>query len=177
MMKITVEELQAYLYEQYGLWGEETGLFMKLMEEIGEVAEVLNKRSGAKAAGDADLNLELGRELADVIHYAVAIAGITGLDLAAIMLEKDAAASRKYGHDTDLTRFLPRWERIRRVERMEAVFDAVQHSPDPEGLRELRAYYESGQWQRDYEADERGELPRDLKRGVLSQDALWDLLA
>jgi hypothetical protein len=27
-----------------------------------------------------------------------------------------------------------------------------------------------------YEADERGELPPDLKRGVLSQDALYDLL-
>ena len=29
---------------------------------------------------------------------------------------------------------------------------------------------------KDYEADERGELPPDLKRGVLSQDALYDLL-
>ena len=28
----------------------------------------------------------------------------------------------------------------------------------------------------DYEADERGEFPPDLKRGVLSQDALFDLL-
>ena len=28
----------------------------------------------------------------------------------------------------------------------------------------------------DYEADERGELPPDLKRGVLSQDALYNLL-
>ncbi|MBQ1405132.1 MAG: DUF4298 domain-containing protein [Clostridia bacterium] len=27
-----------------------------------------------------------------------------------------------------------------------------------------------------YEADERGELPPDLKRGVLSQDALYELL-
>lgn len=176
-MDISIKAMEHYLADRYTGWTTEQSLFMKLVEEMGEVAEVLNKRSGAKAAGDADLNLELGRELADVIHYAVAIAGITGLDLNTVMLEKDAAASRKYGHGTDLTRFLPRWERIRRVERMEAVFDAVQHSPDPEGLRELRAYYESGQWQRDYEADERGELPRDLKRGVLSQDALWDLLA
>jgi NTP pyrophosphatase (non-canonical NTP hydrolase) len=176
-MDISIKAMEHYLADRYTGWTTEQSLFMKLVEEMGEVAEVLNKRSGAKARGAEDLDLELGRELADVIHYAVAIAGITGLDLAVIMLEKDAAASRKYGHDTDLTRFLPRWERIRRVERMEAVFDAVQHSPDPEGLRELRAYYESGQWQRDYEADERGELPRDLKRGVLSQDALWDLLA
>ena len=37
-------------------------------------------------------------------------------------------------------------------------------------------YYTSGEWREDYEADERGELPPDLKRGVLSQDALYDLL-
>ena len=29
---------------------------------------------------------------------------------------------------------------------------------------------------KDYEADEAGKLPADLKRGVLSEDALFDLL-
>ena len=38
------------------------------------------------------------------------------------------------------------------------------------------ARYTSVEWQNDYEADERGEFPPDLKRGVLSQDALYDLL-
>ena len=40
----------------------------------------------------------------------------------------------------------------------------------------LREYYESGKWQEDYEADEQGKLPVDLKRGVLSEDGLWNLL-
>ena len=40
----------------------------------------------------------------------------------------------------------------------------------------LKAYMESGQWLADYEADERGELPAEMKRGVLSQDGLYDLL-
>ena len=39
----------------------------------------------------------------------------------------------------------------------------------------LEDYYTSGQWRKDYEADEQGLLPKDLKRGVLSQDALYDL--
>ena len=43
-------------------------------------------------------------------------------------------------------------------------------------LNILTEYLESGQWQADYEADEKGELPADLKRGVLSQDGLWNLL-
>lgn len=40
----------------------------------------------------------------------------------------------------------------------------------------LKQYQESGQWLRDFESDERGELPLDLKRGVLSEDGLYNLL-
>ena len=69
-----------------------------------------------------------------------------------------------------------RLDRIERVERYERLFDEVTAQSDPEKLAELDAYYTSGLWRDDYEADERGELPPDLKRGVLSQDALYDLL-
>lgn len=40
----------------------------------------------------------------------------------------------------------------------------------------LDEYYTSGEWLEDYEADEAGLLPKDMKRGVLSQDGLYDLL-
>ena len=64
---------------------------------------------------------------------------------------------------------------IQRIEYMESLYDlTLQTGQIP---RELRGYYENGQWLRDYEADERGELPVNLKRGVLSQDGLWDLLS
>jgi NTP pyrophosphatase (non-canonical NTP hydrolase) len=79
---------------------------MKLVEEMGEIAEVLNKRSGAKAAGAEDLQVELGKELADLIHYAVAIAAITNIDLTNTMLDKDRVASIKYHHDTNLETFI-----------------------------------------------------------------------
>lgn len=69
-----------------------------------------------------------------------------------------------------------RADRIQRVEKYERLFDEAAASHDPEKLRLLDAYYTSGDWRDDYEADERGELPPDLKRGVLSQDALYDLL-
>ena len=45
-MKITVEELEAYLYGLYRERVDEQALFMKLVEELGEVAEVINKRTG-----------------------------------------------------------------------------------------------------------------------------------
>ena len=69
-----------------------------------------------------------------------------------------------------------RLDRIERVERYERLFDEALVSHDAEKLRLLDVYYTSGEWRDDYEADERGELPPDLKRGVLSQDALYDLL-
>lgn len=37
-------------------------------------------------------------------------------------------------------------------------------------------YYGSSQWMKDYEADEAGKLPADLKRGVLSEDGVYDLI-
>lgn len=67
-------------------------------------------------------------------------------------------------------------ERMERVKKYEQLFDEAAATRDPEKLRLLEAYYTSGEWREDYEADERGELPPGLKRGVLSQDALYDLL-
>ena len=76
-----------------------------------------------------------------------------------------------------------------RVRQMELYFDILQKAAndDPDALREdasiksilqiLVQYYEGGQWQRDYELDEEGFLPQDLKRGVLSQDAVFDFFA
>lgn len=86
--------------------GVETSLFMKLVEEVGEVAEVLNQRSGRKSQDKDDLDKELVTEIADIIHYAVALAAINNLDLTKTILEKDKAASIKYGHTMNLTEFI-----------------------------------------------------------------------
>lgn len=43
-------------------------------------------------------------------------------------------------------------------------------------IPELKEYMDSGQWREDYEADERGELPEWLLRGVLSEDGLYNML-
>ncbi len=52
-----------------------------------------------------------------------------------------------------------------------------------EGYREIQPeiaaladYMDSGVWLQDYTDDAFGRIPRDLKRGVLSQDALYDML-
>lgn len=76
-------------------------------------------------------------------------------------------------------------ERVRQMEQyMDEVAEALQSAPDNlctekelcEKVKALTNYMDSGQWLADYEADERGELPADLKRGVLSQDGLYNLI-
>ena len=105
-MKISIDELQAYLADRYSGWATEQSMFMKLVEEIGEVAEVLNKRAGRKASDENDLQEQLGIELADMIHYTVAIAAINDIDLTTLMIEKDKKASIKYHHTINLETFL-----------------------------------------------------------------------
>lgn len=40
----------------------------------------------------------------------------------------------------------------------------------------LNEYYGSDVWKLDLADDEAGRLPADLKRGVLSEDGIWNLL-
>jgi len=105
-MKLAIEDLQAYLAGHYGGVATEQSMFMKLVEELGEVAEVLNKRAGRKASHEDDLQEQLGTELADMLHYIIAIAAINRIDLPRIILEKDKKASVKYHHAVDLETFL-----------------------------------------------------------------------
>lgn len=43
-------------------------------------------------------------------------------------------------------------------------------------IQELEKYYTSKQWIDDFSADEQGLLPKDLKRGVLSEDGISSML-
>lgn len=46
-----------------------------------------------------------------------------------------------------------------------------------EAIAVLSDYYGSDDWKTDYADDEAGRLPAGLKRGVLSEDGIWNLLA
>lgn len=60
------------------------------------------------------------------------------------------------------------------VKRLSAALDkweAVQAD-----IAALNEYYGSEVWKQDLAADEANHLPADLKRGVLSEDGIWNLL-
>ena len=73
-------------------------------------------------------------------------------------------------------------EQIERITHMEQILSKAEETIktlfelQPQ-IEELSAYYGSKDWFADYDADRAGLLPQDLKRGVLSEDAVYDLLA
>ena len=80
-------------------------------------------------------------------------------------------------------------EQIERIRYMEQLYDFVSESitgfPIPldkyekmqEAVATLSDYYSSDEWKQDYADDEADRLPKDLKRGVLSEDGIWNLLS
>ena len=77
---------------------------------------------------------------------------------------------------------------INRIKNMESVFDFLQRMVAEKSvsvckedwfrihLNNLLDYYENGLWRLDYELDEKGMIPSELKRGILSQDGVYDFL-
>ena len=61
------------------------------------------------------------------------------------------------------------------VRRLEEALDKWEAAR--EAIAALDEYYGSELWRQDFADDEAGRLPADLKRGVLSEDAIWNLLA
>ena len=89
----------------------------------------------------------------------------------------------KHSDSTEIT------ERIRRITEMESRYDRIRLALQAAGvcpdrldsirddIQALSEYYEGSLWREDFEADEAGLLPPDLKRGVLSEDGVYDLLS
>ena len=79
-------------------------------------------------------------------------------------------------------------KQVERIRKMETIFDEARKTIDSlsadlekykgmqKDLEKLIAYYEGKQWLKDFEDDEKGKLPADLKRGVLSEDGVYNLL-
>jgi hypothetical protein len=77
---------------------------------------------------------------------------------------------------------------INRIIKMEMIFDEAQEKIQQlenaieevtsiqSEIRKLEEYYQSKEWKEDFKLDESGELPKDLKRGVLSEDGIYNLL-
>ena len=80
-------------------------------------------------------------------------------------------------------------EQMERITYMEQILDETteavsslsealeKYSAIQEKLQELITYYSSEQWRQDFDDDSAGKIPSNLKRGILSEDAVYNLLA
>ena len=72
-------------------------------------------------------------------------------------------------------------QQISRIRQMERRLVSVTAALDKwesvqEAIAALDEYYGSDTWRQDFADDEAGRLPDGLKRGVLSEDGIWNLL-
>ena len=82
-----------------------------------------------------------------------------------------------------------REKQIARIGKMEGYLDQAaqavmllsvaleRYAEAKESIRALSDYYGSEEWKQDFADDEAGLLPSDLKRGVLSEDSIWNVLS
>ena len=79
-------------------------------------------------------------------------------------------------------------KQIDRIKKMEEYYDEINPvlnklNEDIEKYLKLESkyqklvdYYTSSLWMKDYEDDENNKLPKDLKRGVLAEDTIYNLI-
>ena len=76
---------------------------------------------------------------------------------------------------------------VKRIKELESVFDEVSKTLKEESIKLndteyqnkikiLVDYLDSGMWLKDYELDEKGLIDQSVKRGILSEDGLYNLI-
>ena len=76
---------------------------------------------------------------------------------------------------------------VKRIKELESVFDEVSKTLKEEPIKLndteyqnkikiLVDYLDSGMWLKDYELDEKGLIDQSVKRGILTEDGLYNLI-
>lgn len=99
-MNLTLRRLQDYLYEKYEASKPEDlkntqRYFLKLIEEVGELAEAIRKDSRMT---DENIKGTIEEEISDVLYYTVVIANTYQIDIEKCFRLKEELNSKRYGH-------------------------------------------------------------------------------
>lgn len=98
-MELTLKRLQEYLKEKYTISNPEDlkntqRYFLKLVEEVGELAEVIRKN---KRMTDDSIKGTIEEELSDVLYYTAMVANTYDIDLENVFRLKEKYNSKRYG--------------------------------------------------------------------------------
>ena len=99
-MSLTIKKMQKYLLEKYKRTKPEEikdtqRYFYKLIEETGELAEVIRKNERMK---DNNIKGTIEEELSDVLYYVLMIANTYDIDLETCFRLKEEVNRIRYGH-------------------------------------------------------------------------------
>lgn len=99
-MNLTLRRLQDYLYEKYEASKLEDlkntqRYFLKLIEEVGELAEAIRKDSRMT---DENIKGTIEEEISDVLYYTAVIANTYQIDIEKCFRLKEELNSKRYGH-------------------------------------------------------------------------------
>jgi len=91
--QLTIRGLQQIIKAKDFHPDNKQGYFLKLIEEIGELSEVIRKESRMR---DGGIKGAIEEELYDVLYYTLALANVYDIDLERCHELKDEINRRKY---------------------------------------------------------------------------------
>jgi hypothetical protein len=95
------------------------------------------------------------------------------------MIREDIICDMQGGNNKQIERITQMEQRFNKV--LAVILDDRKTPEMLEAIKNdvavLNEYYGSELWKQDFVDDEAGRLPTELKRGVLSEDGLWNLLS
>lgn len=94
-VSLTIRELQAHIKAKDFQPDLKHGYFLKLIEEAGELAEVIRKDKRLAASDSIKGTIE--EELYDVLYYVVALANVYEIDLEECFRLKEELNRAKWG--------------------------------------------------------------------------------
>lgn len=95
MKSISISELQKYIKEKDYHPDLKKDYFLKLSEEVGELAQAIRKN--ATPASDTFFKGSIEEELYDVLYYTLAIANLYDIDIETWIPVKERLNDEKYG--------------------------------------------------------------------------------
>ncbi|WP_218031477.1 MazG nucleotide pyrophosphohydrolase domain-containing protein [Paenibacillus kobensis] len=91
---LTLAELQSYVKGRDYIPEAVNGYFLKLIEEVGELAEAMRKNVRQDSSG---IKGTIEEELADVLYYTISLANVYAIDLELAFKQKDELNRMKWG--------------------------------------------------------------------------------
>jgi NTP pyrophosphatase (non-canonical NTP hydrolase) len=87
---VTLQSLQEYVSAQKSPKRKnKRKYFLKLIEEVGELAEMINDDQRWESSKAKDIKNTMEEELADVLFYVAALANVYGIDLEKSFTKKE----------------------------------------------------------------------------------------